>query len=69
MDLPEIPEDEDSEDEVVKDSWGNTPTLLVQEKMDPASVFGPPTAQKPWLVRLRYVFIRDRLFDVANTVP
>lgn len=63
--LPEIATD--LEDEVAKDSWENTPALLMQEKMDPASVFGPPqinledvfrstehtdSAQKPWLVRL-----------------
>lgn len=67
IDLPEIATDSD---EVVENlpSWENTPALRLQAKIDPASIFGPPTqinleevfrstehtggAQKPWLVRL-----------------
>jgi hypothetical protein len=53
IDLPEIPtdsEDEDSEDEAAKNfpipNWANSPALnqglLIQETMDPVSVFGLP---------------------------
>lgn len=79
IDLPEFPtdpEDEDSEEEAAK-NWENSPALnqqlLIQEKIDPASVFGLPTeinleevfkstertdsAQTPWLVRLHQELI------------
>jgi hypothetical protein len=53
IDLPEIPtdsEDEDSEDEAARNfpipNWANSPALnqglLIQETMDPVSVFGLP---------------------------
>lgn len=45
IDLPEIPTDsecEGFENEVAIPDWANSPALLIQETMDPVSVFGLP---------------------------